>query len=114
MKGGGGTDSEDWWPSVAALAETAASSELPAPPPWHSSGSVRIPKLGGINLSIIFFACSGHSFVSVCRSSLSAWSISSAGRILMLRFSRMSAKSVVVKFTLPSSVTGMFMRISFL
>jgi len=35
-------------------------------------------------------------------------------RIFMLRFSRMSANSVVVNCTLPSWSTGMFIRMSFL
>lgn len=35
-------------------------------------------------------------------------------RILIFKFSRMSAKRVVVNWTLPSSSTGMFIRISFL
>ena len=72
-----------------------------------------IPSLGGISLSIIFLACSGHNLLRVCLSSRSAWSISSAGLILMLRFSRIKANKVLVKFTLPSSVKGMFIRISF-
>ena len=96
--------------------------------PFRSSGQIKskqlltifipnicwvIPSWVGISLSIIFFAWSGHSFVRVCLSSRSAWSISSAGLIFMLRFSLINANSVVVKLTFPSSVIGMFIRINF-
>lgn len=81
---------------------------------WKQQMSANLPESGGINLSVTFLACRGHSFWMVTLSSLSAWSISSAGRIFIDRFSRINANSVEVKLTLPSSVNGIFMRISFL
>lgn len=70
------------------------------------------PWLGGTTRSIVFlFAFKGQIFLRVCLSSSSASSISSTGRILMLRLSRIRANSVVVKWTVPSSATGIFILI---
>ena len=71
------------------------------------------PSFGGISSADIFLAWIGHSLAIVSRNSSSFLSISSAGPILMLSDSRINANSVVVKWTVMSSATGIFIRINF-
>lgn len=60
---------------------------------------LHLPSSGGTIKFKFFFAWMGQIFFIVCRSSMSAWSISSAGLIFMHRFSLIRANNVVVKWT---------------
>ena len=73
-----------------------------------------VPRVVGTSSSIFSLAVKGQTLRMVSRNSTSAWSISSAARILMLRFSRIKANRVVVKLTLPSWSNGIFILMSFL
>lgn len=54
----------------------------------------------------------GHDFCMAALSSWSAWSISSMLRMKICRLMRMREKRVDLKWTLPSSSTGMFILTS--
>lgn len=58
-----------------------------------------LPSSGGTIKFKFFFAWMGQIFFMVCRSSMSAWSCSSAVLIFMFRFSLIRANNVVVKWT---------------